>query len=93
MLKSTSLPQYTVLRRHLISLRTEAQLSQRALAARLRVPHTWVAKVESGERRIDLIEFGLYCQNCGVSPNDAARVIFETVTLAKKTKGPFGVWK
>ena len=39
------------------SAREEAGLSQRALAKKLGVHHSWVAKVELGERRLDVIEF------------------------------------
>ena len=41
-----------------------AGLSQRDLAARLKVPHSWVAKVESGERRIDVVELYWYATAC-----------------------------
>ena len=36
--------------------REDAGLTQRDLAARLRCHHSWVAKVEIGERRLDVIE-------------------------------------
>jgi hypothetical protein len=32
------------------------------------VPHTWVEKVENGERRIDLIECGWFLAACGTDP-------------------------
>ena len=72
MRKSTHTPEYLMLRQHLASLRVDAGMSQRQLAAALRVPHSWVAKVESGERRIDLIEFGWFCQACGTDAAQAA---------------------
>ena len=72
MRKSTHTAEYATLRKRLVSLRTAADLSQRGLASLLRVPHSWVAKVESGERRIDLVEFAWYCEACGVAPCDAA---------------------
>jgi hypothetical protein len=50
-------PDHEVLRRFLAEIRQGAGLTQRALAERLRVPHSWVATVESGERRVDLVEF------------------------------------
>lgn len=65
MRKSTHTPEYGKLKERLLSLRTKAGLSQRQLAAVLRVPHSWVAKVESGERRIDLVEFAWFCSGCG----------------------------
>src|SRR4051812_43441193 len=53
---------YGALRENLRALRVKAGLSQRALAARLGVPHSWVAKVESGERRIDVVEFAEFAR-------------------------------
>jgi len=41
----------------LVSARERAGLTQRDLAARLRRPHSFVGRMEAGERRIDVIEF------------------------------------
>jgi transcriptional regulator with XRE-family HTH domain len=41
----------------LAETRNEAGLTQRDLALRLKRPHSYVAKIEGGERRIDVIEF------------------------------------
>jgi transcriptional regulator with XRE-family HTH domain len=68
MQKSTHSPEYRKLRAELIRARETAGLSQRELAAELDVPHSWVAKVECGERRIDLIEFCWFVKACGVDP-------------------------
>jgi transcriptional regulator with XRE-family HTH domain len=35
--------------------RREAGLSMRELAARMKLPHSWVGKIETGERRLDLV--------------------------------------
>src|SRR5262245_57102632 len=66
--KSTHTSEYQLLRRELLRFRTEANLSQRALAARLEVPHSWVAKVEAGERRIDVVELCWFLAACEVDP-------------------------
>ena len=78
MRKSTHSREHNVLRAVLREIRAGAGLSQRALAQRLRLPHTWVAKVESGERRLDLIEFGWFCTACGLNPVDVSAKVFET---------------
>jgi transcriptional regulator with XRE-family HTH domain len=75
MRKSTHTPEYAALRERLTALRAGAGLSQRDLATALRVPHSWVAKVESGERRIDLVEFGWFCAACGAAPGDEAAAL------------------
>jgi transcriptional regulator with XRE-family HTH domain len=71
MKKSTHSPEYRMLRIALRDLRAAAGLSQRELAARLKVPHSWVAKVESGERRIDFVEVYWYAVACGAEPRPA----------------------
>src|SRR4051812_3047629 len=84
MRKSTHTPEYAALRTRLAALRAGAGLSQRGLAERLSVPHSWVAKVESGERRIDLVEFGWFCRACGVS---AGAVAGEVLGSSSATPG------
>jgi transcriptional regulator with XRE-family HTH domain len=69
--KSTHTKGYDALRSELKSARKDAGLSQRELAARLEVPHSWIAKVESGERRIDFVEFFRFLSACG---RDASEV-------------------
>lgn len=65
-------PQHSAAYRRLCHLlrdyRGDADLTQRALAAKLRKPHSYVYKVENGERRIDPVEFVAWCKACGVSP-------------------------
>ncbi|WP_174998162.1 helix-turn-helix domain-containing protein [Burkholderia lata] len=56
-MKSTHTPQYRALLDHLIAARKASGLSQAELAARLGRPQSFVAKIEVGERRIDVIEF------------------------------------
>ena len=77
MRKSTHTFEYRALLRRLAKIRDEAGLSQRRLASFLRVPHSWVAKVESGERRLDLIEFGWFCSACGAVPADEAHAFLQ----------------
>jgi transcriptional regulator with XRE-family HTH domain len=66
--KSTHTVEYAALRAELRAARKSAAFSQRDLAVNLKVPHSWVAKVESGERRIDLVEFCWFLSACGVDP-------------------------
>lgn len=76
MRKSTHTSEYAALRERLPQIRERGGLSQRQLAVMLKVPHSWVAKVESGERRLDLIEFGWFCAACGVSAAREAGAFF-----------------
>src|ERR1700728_1628560 len=76
MRKSTHSGEYAGLRKRLALIRSDAGLSQRQLALLLDVPHSLIAKIESGERRIDLVEFAWFCDACGKSAADeAARLL------------------
>ena len=50
------------LRQLLIRRRLDLGLSQRVLADRLGVIHSFVGKVETGDRRLDVFEFIDYCR-------------------------------
>ena len=80
--KSVHTTEYRALRAALREMRASAGLSQRDLAHRLTVPHSWVAKVESGERRIDVVEFCWFASACGADP----LAVFDRVT--RKVRKP-----
>lgn len=82
--KSTHTTEYAALRAELLAARNNAALSQRDLAAILHVPHSWVAKVESGERRIDLVEFCWFLSACKLDP----LVVTERLTRKWRTPRP-----
>jgi transcriptional regulator with XRE-family HTH domain len=50
------------------SARRAAKLSQRQLAEKLGVPHNWVQRIESLERRVDVAEFIAIARATGVDP-------------------------
>ncbi|RQR73088.1 XRE family transcriptional regulator [Burkholderia sp. Bp8977] len=68
MVKSTNTPQYRALLDRLIAARKASGLSQADLAARLGRPQSFIAKIEIGERRIDVVEFLELARILGVSP-------------------------
>lgn len=82
--KSVHTPEYRVLRAALREVRANAGFSQRDLARRLVVPHSWVAKVESGERRIDTVEFCRFVLACGADPAP----IFDRIAKAVEKPSP-----
>lgn len=87
MRKSTHTGEYARLRASLIKARQGAGLSQRELARKLVVPHTWVAKVESGERRIDLVELVWFYSTCGTDPTlQLTGLLQEFVALPVRTR-------
>jgi transcriptional regulator with XRE-family HTH domain len=54
------------LRRELAVIRVAAGMNQRQLAAKLKRPPSYVGKVETGERRIEVFEAVDWCAACGV---------------------------
>ncbi|ENW50713.1 hypothetical protein F917_02150 [Acinetobacter baumannii NIPH 67] len=55
--------------------RQDQKFSMRALAERMNKPHSFVQKVEQGERRLDVIEYVWYCRKLGVNPQDGLLLI------------------
>lgn len=42
--------------------------TMRSIADKIDVPHSWVQKIENGERRLDVVEYIEYCRTLGVDP-------------------------
>ena len=51
---------YSNLRNKLISIRKANHLTQRGLAKKLSITQSYVSKVESGQRRLDILELQKY---------------------------------
>ena len=56
----------------LVALRNQAGLTQRQLAAKLGRERSLVARLELGERRLDMVEFFRFCQACGADATKQA---------------------
>lgn len=59
-------------------LRTQREalnLSMRDLAVRLDKPHSYIHKIEQGDRRLDVVEYVWYCEALGVSPEAGLAII------------------
>lgn len=90
MRKSVYTAEYGALRAELRASRAKAGLTQRQLAERLKVPHSWVAKVENGERRIDLVECGWFFAACGADPLTVLKQVmqqFSASSIRRTAKG------
>lgn len=57
-------------------MRVEAGLTQRELAKKLGREHSFVARIEQGERRVDLVEFYFICEACGAKPEKILKNIY-----------------
>lgn len=60
---------YEYLRSELKKARLEAGLLQSELAKILKKPQSYISKVESGERGLDIIEFIDYSKGLGLEPS------------------------
>ncbi|MBI4329925.1 MAG: helix-turn-helix transcriptional regulator [Chloroflexi bacterium] len=68
---------YELLKKSLVEARQQKGLTQSEVATRLRKPQSYVSKYESGERRLDVIEFLDVCEALSVS----ALNVLDTVRL------------
>lgn len=65
MTKSVHSDEYKVVLKTLVNMRRVAGLTQRELAAKLEREHSFVWRIESGERRLDVVEFAWVCRALG----------------------------
>ncbi len=60
---------YELLQKKLVEARQSKGLTQTEIAARLGKPQSFVSKYESGERRLDVVEFLEVCQALSIEHN------------------------
>jgi transcriptional regulator with XRE-family HTH domain len=59
----------------LIAIRTEAGLTQRDMSARLGRSHSIIAKIETGQRNVSVLEFVAWCRVARVNPGSALEAL------------------
>jgi hypothetical protein len=74
--KTIGTEHHRALVRLLIRKRRGANLRQRDVAKRLREYQSWIARIESGQRRIDVVEFFALARVIGFDPYKALNKIF-----------------
>ncbi len=77
-MKSNPKKYYLVITELLYRLRINAAMTQQQLAVKLKVPQSYISKIESGERRIDIIELRELCNALD------SNIVEFTVTLEKE---------
>ncbi|MFW6039124.1 MAG: helix-turn-helix domain-containing protein [bacterium] len=70
MVESMHTAAYAALIEAVVQIRHEAGLTQRQLADHLGREQSFVGRIETGQRRIDLVEFVWICKACGADPQE-----------------------
>lgn len=52
-------------------------ITMREMGERLGVIHSWIGKVELGERRLDLVEYVQYCKALKIDPHEGLELILK----------------
>ncbi len=75
--KSVFTQHYAALREKIRTMRKAAGITQRELASRLKTVQTVVARMEQGQRRMDMIEFYWVCRALKNDPKKKANEVFD----------------
>jgi transcriptional regulator with XRE-family HTH domain len=78
MTKSLHTPEYAALIRILVETRKQAGMTQQDVADRLSKPQSYVAKIEGGERRLDIVELIVLAKAMKAEPS----ALFDRVLTA-----------
>jgi transcriptional regulator with XRE-family HTH domain len=66
------------LRHRLREARERQGLSQKLLAQRMRKPQSFISKIETGERNLDVVEFLEICEAMAIDALDMLRAVRDT---------------
>jgi transcriptional regulator with XRE-family HTH domain len=69
--RSLRSPRHEALRAFLVERRKAAGLTQAVLAERLRIHRSYVADIERGQRRVDVVELFALAEAIGFDPGEA----------------------
>jgi transcriptional regulator with XRE-family HTH domain len=83
MTRSLHRSDHAALIRVLVEARRERGLTQHDLAKKLGKPQSYIAKVEGGERRLDVVEFVDLAKAIGTRPSTLFDRIMEALDAAK----------
>ncbi|MBC8210084.1 MAG: helix-turn-helix transcriptional regulator [Gammaproteobacteria bacterium] len=75
MQKTISSDKYLSLLSWLKDARMKNNLSMRDLAIKLDTPHSFIGKIETAERRLDIYEYVIYCEALGLDPKKGLDII------------------
>ena len=80
MTKSIHTDEMVALRDWLKSQRKAQNLTMRNLAQRMTRPHSFVQRVEEGDRRLDVVEYARYCIALGIDPRTGLELVLTYIS-------------
>jgi transcriptional regulator with XRE-family HTH domain len=75
MQKTISSDKYLLLLAWLRKARESRGLSMRDMAQLIDQPHSWIGKIETAERRLDVLEYVRYCRALGLKPEEGLKLL------------------
>ena len=97
MRKAIYSPEYQHVKELFIKLRETAGLTQRELAERLDREYSMIGRIETGQRRVDIVEFYWICEKIGVDARVAYRQLIDRIEASaepgKKAADPPHVYR
>jgi transcriptional regulator with XRE-family HTH domain len=79
-MKSIHTPAYRALLDWLRESRKARHLSMRDVGQRMGMPHSWIGKAETGERRLDVTEYVRLCQALGVRSSHGIAIVEDALS-------------
>jgi transcriptional regulator with XRE-family HTH domain len=76
--------EYRILLRILRSKRQQNRLSQDDFAKKLGVPQSFISKIESGERRIDIVDLFRFCEVLNIDVVQFIKELVKEIKIGKK---------
>lgn len=71
---------HVTIREYLIGQRLKLKLSQRELAKKINVTHSLIGKIETGDRRLDIVEIVEYCIALELNPKKILDLVISLVS-------------
>ncbi|APO59270.1 MULTISPECIES: helix-turn-helix domain-containing protein [Acinetobacter] len=81
MTRSIHTDEMVALRNWLRNQRKAQKMTMRTLAERMERPHSFVQRVEEGDRRLDLVEYVWYCSALGVNPQTGLDLVIKSTSF------------
>jgi transcriptional regulator with XRE-family HTH domain len=69
-----------------VELRVRAKLSQRELASAVGREQSFIGRIETGQRRVDLVEWITICRACGADPEAEMGILVKRISMLVPAK-------